>query len=181
MKEKKNIIELTRISTEGYRELPKLPIALLLDNVRSMHNVGSMLRTCDAFLVEEVVLAGISGCPPHPEISKTALGAEDSVSWRHADDAFGEVRRMQAEGWKVLALEQAYDSVPLSEFVPSDGERYLLVAGNEVEGVDQRIVSLADTILEIPQLGTKHSLNVAVSTGIALYNICERLGFRVPG
>ena len=88
---------------------------------------------------------------------------------------------MQAEGWKVLALEQAHDSVPLSEFVPADGERYLLVAGNEVEGVDQRIVSLADTILEIPQLGTKHSLNVAVSTGIALYNICERLGFRVPG
>ncbi len=179
MKEKKNIIELTRISTEGYKELSKLPIALMLDNVRSMHNVGSMFRTCDAFLIKEIVLAGISGCPPHPEISKTALGAEESVSWRHVDDALAEAERMRQEGWKVLALEQAHDSVSLSQFIPVAGEKYLLVAGNEVEGVDQRIVDIADYILEIPQMGTKHSLNVSVSTGIALYKICEGLGFRL--
>lgn len=172
---KKNILELTRISADDYRALPKLPLALMADNVRSMHNVGSMLRTSDAFLVEEVVLAGITGCPPHPEISKTALGADSSVSWRHADDAFAEARRMKEAGWRLLVLEQAHGSVALTDYDPGPGARCLLVAGNEVSGVDQRIVDMADTVLEIPQSGTKHSLNVAVSAGIALFHLYTKM------
>lgn len=171
MPQKKNIVELTLISTDDYKAARKLPVALMADNVRSLHNIGSMLRTCDAFRVSEMIMAGISGVPPHAEISKTALGADKSVSWRHVDDAYAEVKRMQAEGWKVLALEQAHQSVDLLDFEPTPGERYLLVAGNEVEGVDQRIVDAADTVIEIRQAGTKHSLNVAVSAGIALYKL----------
>lgn len=170
---KKDIIELTNCSVSQYRELRKLPVALLADNVRSMYNVGAMLRTCDAFLVEEMVMGGITGVPPHPEISKTALGAEESVSWRHVDDTVAEAARMKAEGWRVCVLEQAHDSVPLQEFSGSPDERYLLVVGNEVKGVDQRIVDMADIILEIPQGGVKHSLNVSVSAGIALWQMCS--------
>lgn len=175
MREKKNILELTRVSLEEYRCAPKLPMALMADNVRSMHNVGSMLRTCDAFMVEEMVLAGITGCPPHPEISKTALGADESVSWRHVDDALAEARRMREDGWRIAVLEQTHDSIDLDSFIPSPDERWLIVAGNEVEGVDQRIADIADVVLEIPQSGTKHSLNVAVSTGIALFHFYTRM------
>lgn len=171
MKEKKSIVELTRVGEEEYRAMPKLPLRVMADNVRSMHNVGSLFRTSDAFMVEELILAGISGCPPHPEIAKTALGAERSVAWRHVPDAVAEARRLQAEGWRVLALEQAHDSQELGDFAAVPGERYLLVAGNEVEGVDQRIVSLADAVLEIPQCGVKHSLNASVSAGIALHHL----------
>lgn len=175
-REKKTIVELTRISTESYRRLKKLPLALLLDNVRSMHNVGSLLRTSDAFLVEEVIMCGITGCPPDAKITKTALGAEDSVRWRYSSSALEETARMQREGWKVLVLEQTHGSVNLEDFTPRQGERYLLVCGNEVSGVDQGIVDLADTVLEIAQSGTKHSLNVAVSAGIALYRLYSQLG-----
>lgn len=175
-RKKKDIVELTNCSLRQYRERRKLPLALMADNVRSMYNIGAMLRTADAFLVEEMVMAGISGCPPHPEISKTALGAEDSVSWRHVADAFAEAAKMQAQGWRICALEQAHDSVRLDRFTPAEGERYLLVAGNEVTGVDQRIVDIADVILEIPQAGVKHSLNVSVSAGIALWHLASRMG-----
>lgn len=148
---KKDIIELTNCSLREYKDKRKLPLALLADNVRSMYNVGAMLRTADAFLVEEMVMAGITGCPPHPEISKTALGAEESVEWRHVEDAFEEVERMQREGWKVCVLEQAHNSIMLQEFTADRESRYLLVVGNEVSGVDQRIVDIADYVLEIPQ------------------------------
>lgn len=168
---KKTLAELTHCSVEEYMEKRKLPLRLLIDNVRSMQNVGSFLRTCDAFLVDEVIMAGISGCPPHKEISKTSLGAEESVKWRHADDALAECLRLQKEGWKVCVLEQAHGSIPLEDFSAAEGERYLLVVGNEVNGVDQRIVDVADVILEIPMEGVKHSLNVAVSGGIALWKI----------
>lgn len=149
--------------------MEKLPLAVLLDNVRSMHNVGSVLRTSDAFLISEVILCGITGCPPHPEISKTALGADESVAWRYEKDALETVVKLKKEGWTVCVLEQAHGSIPLQDFSPSPDLKYLLVAGNEVEGVDQRIVDLADVILEIPQHGVKHSLNVSVSVGIALW------------
>lgn len=170
---KKDMAELTRCSVAQYRAMEKLPLRVLADNVRSMHNVGSLLRTSDAFAVEEVVLAGISGCPPHPEISKTALGAEESVAWRHVGDAVGECVRLREEGWKVCVLEQAHNSVELSSFrgAGSGKESYLLVVGNEVEGVDQRIVDMADVVLEIPQCGVKHSLNVAASGAIALHHL----------
>lgn len=169
---KKNILELTRCSVEQYRQLPKLPLCVLADNVRSMHNVGSLFRTSDAFRVERIYLAGISGVPPHPEIAKTALGAEDSVEWTYAADAFAEVLRLKEEGWNVCVLEQAHNSVPLQDFKPCAAQnRILLVVGNEVNGVDQRIVDAADVILEIPQEGTKHSLNVAASAAIALFHL----------
>lgn len=167
---KKNIIELTRVTCAGYREMEKLPLLLLCDNVRSMQNVGSMLRTADAFLLSGVVMCGITGCPPHPEISKTALGAEKSVKWRHADNAAEECRRLRAEGWKICVLEQTHGSVPLNEFRPLPGEKYVIVAGNEVQGVDQEIVDMSDVALEIPQCGVKHSLNVSVSAAIALWH-----------
>lgn len=174
-RKKKNIVELTRISAGDYREMPKLPLAVMADNVRSMYNIGSLFRVSDAFKVEEIILAGISGRPPHPEISKTALGAEDTVSWHWVPDAVECVRDMQREGWKVCVLEQTHNSIDLDDFAPEPGMRYLLVAGNEVNGVDQRIVDMADTVLEIPQYGTKHSLNVASSASIAIYAITRRL------
>ncbi|MBD5204173.1 MAG: RNA methyltransferase [Bacteroidales bacterium] len=173
---KKNIVELTRCTVEEYTSMKKLPLMLLADNVRSMHNVGSLLRTSDAFLVEEVVLAGITGCPPHPEISKSALGAEESVAWRYVRDAYAEVVRLKQEGWRICVLEQVHGSILLEDFRATSGEKYLLVAGNEVSGVDQRIVDIADVVLEIPQWGTKHSLNVSVSGGIALYVLAMEIG-----
>ena len=172
---KKNIAELTNCSVEEYREVEKLPFSILLDNVRSMQNVGSILRTSDAFLVEEVIMAGITGVPPHKEISKTALGAEDSVRWRYVKDAVEECVRMKSDDWTVCVLEQAHGSIDLMDFKAEDGKKYLLVVGNEVSGVDQRIVDMADIILEIPMHGVKHSLNVAVSTGMAIWKISDSL------
>ena len=172
---KKNIVELTRCTVKEYTGMRKLPLSVMADNVRSMHNVGSLLRTSDAFLVEEVILGGISGCPPHPEISKSALGAEESVAWRHVDDAVAETARLKEEGCSVCVLEQVHGSIPLSSFRAEREGKYLLVVGNEVEGVDQRIVDMADIVLEIPQWGTKHSLNVSVSGGIAIYEMAMRI------
>ena len=170
MPRKKNILELTRCSAAEYRNMEKRPLIVVTDNVRSMHNVGSIFRTADAFLIEEIILGGISGTPPHPEITKTALGAEETVKWHHVDDTFLEVKRLKSEGWKICSLEQAHNSTPLNEF-KRENEKIVLVVGNEVSGVDQRIVDISDHILEIPQYGTKHSLNVSVSTGIALYQL----------
>ena len=155
-------------------KMPKRPLIVVADNVRSMHNIGSIFRTSDAFLVEEIVLGGISGTPPHPEITKTALGAEETVKWRHVADTFGEVERLKGEGWKICTLEQAHNSIPLNEFHGGGDEKMVLVVGNEVNGVDQRIVDISDYVLEIPQYGTKHSLNVSVSAGIALYQLLIR-------
>lgn len=168
---KKNIMELTNCSVREYKEKEKLPLILLADNVRSMYNVGAMFRTADAFLLKEMILAGITGCPPHPEITKTALGAEESVAWRHVDEAYDEVRNLSKNGWRICVLEQTHNSVPLMEFKCKAKEKYVLVVGNEVKGVDQKIVDIADYVLEIPQGGVKHSLNVSVSAGIALWQM----------
>lgn len=175
VKEKKTITELTHYSVEEYREVNKLPFRLLLDNVRSMQNVGSILRTSDAFLIEEIVMAGITGVPPHKEISKTALGAEDSVAWRYVGDALEETQRLKDEGWRICVLEQTHDSNDLSKFRAEKGVKYLLVLGNEVKGVAQEIVDIADEILEIPMHGVKHSLNVAVSAGMAIYEMSKSI------
>ena len=172
-REKKNILELTNCSLGEYRQMEKLPVAVLLDNVRSMYNVGSVFRTSDAFLISEVILCGITGQPPHPEISKTALGAEESVKWKYYENALEAVKEKKKEGWCVCVLEQAHGSIPLQNFIPSSEFKYLLVAGNEVDGVNQDIVDLADFILEIPQFGVKHSLNVSVSVGIALWQMVK--------
>ena len=172
---KKNIVELTRMSAAECRAADKLPLMVLADNVRSLNNVGSLLRTADAFSVAEVVLCGITGTPPHPEIHKTALGAEESVAWRHADSTVQEVRRLQEQGWTVVVLEQTHNSVMLDEFSADPGGKYALVCGNEVHGVDQEVVDAADLVLEIPQCGAKHSLNVSVSTGVALWELFKRV------
>ncbi len=172
---KKNILELTHCSVSAYRAMEKLPVILLADNVRSMHNVGAFLRTCDAFRMAEVIMAGITPVPPHPLISKTALGAEDSVAWRHVADAVSEAQRLKDEGWTICALEQAHNSVRLDDFSPASDRRYVIVVGNEVEGVNQKIVDVADTVIEIPQEGVKHSLNVSVSAGIALWHFYASL------
>lgn len=164
-------MELTNCSVSDYKEMQKLPLAVMADNVRSMQNVGALFRTSDAFLVDTLILAGISGVPPHPEIAKTALGAEDSVAWRYAPDALSEVIMMKEQGWKVYVLEQTHGSIPLQDLHVERGEKSLLVVGNEVEGVDQRIVDIADCALEIPMHGVKHSLNVAVSAGIAMWEL----------
>lgn len=168
---KKDIVELTRCTVKQYSEMEKLPVAVLLDNVRSMYNVGAVFRTADAFLIEKIILCGISGIPPHPEIKKTALGAEESVKWEYHDDAVEACRKLKEEGWKICVLEQAHNSIELQDFKTAKDEKYLLVAGNEVKGVDEKIMELADVVLEIPQHGVKHSLNVSVSVGIALWQL----------
>lgn len=169
-RKKKNIIELTRMDAESARKGKHLPLRVMLDSVRSLNNVGSVLRTSDAFMVDEVILCGITGTPPNPEIHKTALGAEDSVNWRHSEDTLSALRQLQAQGWKICVLEQTHNSVPLDRFRVEPEEKYVIVAGNEVHGVEQSVVDAADYVIEIPQCGAKHSLNVSVSTGIALWH-----------
>lgn len=172
---KKNILELTRMGAQECLEAEKLPIILVLDSIRSLNNVGSLLRTSDAFMVSEVICCGITGIPPHPEIHKTALGAEDSVRYRHEDSCTEVLKSLKEKGWTVCVLEQTHNSVMLQDFKPVKGKKYVLVCGNEVHGVDQAVVDIADIVLEIPQCGAKHSLNVSVSTGIALWTLFSNL------
>ena len=166
---KKTIWEMGRDSVEEYREKGKIPLVVVLDNVRSLNNIGSVFRTSDAFRVEEICLCGITATPPSPEIHKTALGAEDSVKWRYYADTMEAVEELKTRGYTVCALELVNGSVPLDRFVPDRAGRYAIVAGHEVNGVEQKVVDASDLCLEIPQEGTKHSLNVAVSTAIAIW------------
>ena len=170
-------IEMQRLSIEEFREATKLPLVVVLDDVRSMHNVGSVLRTADTFIVEEVVLCGITGCPPHAEIHKTALGAEDSVSWHYAPSAIEAVNQLKQAGYKVLSIEQAEGSTMLHHFHPNPEEKYAVVFGNEVKGVHQEVIDASDGCLEIPQLGTKHSMNVSVTAGIVIYHFANTILF----
>lgn len=174
---KKTIEELTRTTLEAYREAPKLPVAVVLDNVRSQNNIGSVLRTADAFRIEKVILCGICTPPPSPEIHKTALGAEDSVAWEYCADTLAAVEALKAQGYTICAVEQVYNSVALNDFTPDTGAKYALVLGNEVAGVAQDVVDAAHICLEIPQEGTKHSLNIAVTAGIAMWHFYEKLTF----
>ncbi len=162
--------ELGRISVEEYKSAQKHPVAVVLDNVRSGHNVGSAFRSADAFRIEKVVLCGICAVPPSQEIHKTALGAEFSVSWEHYDNTVDAVRALKEEGWTIVGVEQAENSVMLNKFEPAADRRYAFVFGNEVFGVGQDVMDLCDMALEIPQQGTKHSLNVSVSVGIVLWD-----------
>lgn len=166
---KRKLEELNRLSVEAFREAAKKPIVVVLDQVRSMHNVGSVFRSADAFRIEKLYLCGITPKPPHREIRKTAIGATESVAWEAADDALSVCQTLKEQGYQILALEQAFDSVMLPDFAPKADQAYAVVIGHEVDGVQQAIVSMADTVLEIPQFGTKHSLNVSVASGIVLY------------
>lgn len=167
-------VELERVSAEKYRELPPSGIVVVLDNVRSAHNIGSVFRTCDAFKIDRLYLCGICAVPPSAEIHKSALGAEDSVPWEHHDDTLPLVEALRAEGFTIVSIEQTVHSVKLDRFSYGPGRKYALVFGNEVDGVQQSVVNASDFSLEIPQAGTKHSLNISVSAGVVLWHF--RLG-----
>lgn len=158
-----------RLSVEEFREAKKTPLVVVLDDVRSMYNVGSVFRTGDAFRIEALYLCGISATPPATEIHKTALGAEGSVEWQHFDSALEAVKRLKENGYVVLAVEQCEGSTKLHEFIPEQDKKYAVVLGNEVKGVHQDVIDACDGCLEIVQLGTKHSMNVSVTAGIIMY------------
>ncbi|MBQ0128164.1 MAG: RNA methyltransferase [Bacteroidales bacterium] len=166
-------IELGRVSSSQYRELPESGIVLVLDNIRSAHNIGSAFRTSDAFKVDRIFLCGICACPPSAEIHKSALGAEDSVPWEHHTDTMEVIQRLRAENYTIISVEQTENSVSLGDFERKPGEKYALIFGNEVDGVQQCVVDASDLSLEIPQYGTKHSLNVSVSIGVTLWQFVK--------
>ncbi|RDC64565.1 RNA methyltransferase [Adhaeribacter pallidiroseus] len=167
--------ELNRVSVEEFKEQEKLPVVLVLDNVRSLHNVGSTFRTADAFAVSKIYLCGITGTPPHKEINKTALGATDSVNWEHFTSTAELVEQLKVENNQIIAIEQADRSVSLTDFNPTAGQKYALVFGNEVFGVEDEVMQLADTVIEIPQFGTKHSLNISVAVGVVVWDFLSKL------
>ena len=170
---------MNRLSVEEFHQAEKTPLIVVLDDVRSMHNVGSVFRTADAFRLEAVYLCGITGCPPHNEIHKTALGAEDSVEWRYFKTALEAVEELKGRGVTVLSVEQAEDSTKLPQFQPEPGKSYAIVMGNEVKGVHQEVIDASDGCLEIPQYGTKHSMNVSVTAGIVIYHFVLNLELRI--
>jgi tRNA G18 (ribose-2'-O)-methylase SpoU len=167
--------ELDRMSVEEFKKTEKSPIVLMLDNVRSLNNVGSAFRTADAFRIEKIYLCGITGTPPHRDIQKTALGATESVEWEYCLNTLEAVEKLKSQDYQLCALEQVDRSVMLNKFLPEKGKKYALVFGNEVFGVEEEVLKSCDTVLEIPQLGTKHSLNISVSLGIAVWDLMVKL------
>ena len=167
--------ELGRISVSTFKKTTKTPIIVVLDNIRSLNNIGSVFRTSDAFLVEKIYLCGITAKPPHRDIHKTALGATESVDWEHKEDTLTLVKELRANGIKVASIEQVENSVMLDEFTPNPNNKIAVVFGNEVKGVQQEVVSAADYCVEIPQKGTKHSLNISVSCGVVLWDLFQKL------
>lgn len=167
--------DLNRISPEEFKSSEKLPVILILDDVRSAYNVGSIFRTADAFRVESIYLCGISARPPHKDISKTALGATDSVEWKYFGNAMETVNDLRQKGWQIYAVEQADESISLKDFNPDAASRYAFIFGHEVYGVNEELLSQVDGCIEIPQFGTKHSFNVAISAGILLWDISNKL------
>jgi len=167
--------ELNRLSIESFKQAEKLPVILVLDNIRSLNNIGSMFRTADAFRIEGIYLCGITATPPHRDIHKTALGATESVAWKYFQSTDEAIYHLRNNHFQILAVEQADNSTFLNTFLPKKGVKLALVFGNEVRGVNDKIVDLADFCIEIPQSGTKHSFNVAVSTGIVLWDISLKL------
>lgn len=166
--------ELGRISIEEFKDSEKIPVCLLLDNIRSLHNVGSAFRTADAFRVEKIYLTGITGTPPHREIQKTALGATESVAWEYSESTSTILEKLKAEGYTIVIVEQTTDSIPLQTFEATTGAKYCLVFGNEVSGVSEEAIAMGDLALEIPQLGTKHSLNISVCLGIVIWEVFRK-------
>lgn len=165
--------ELKRLSEEGFKNAPKTPIVLVLDNIRSLHNVGSAFRTADAFLLEKIYLCGVTGSPPNKEIEKTALGATKTVQWTHKRTTLEAIAELKKDGYKIISVEQAEESTKLNKFKNTTTEKLALVFGNEVYGVEQDVVDKSDAVVEIPQLGSKHSFNVAVSIGIVLWQLVK--------
>ncbi len=169
--------ELNRLSVEEYKDAEKTPIVLVLDNIRSLNNVGSAFRTGDAFRIEKIYLCGITGQPPHRDIQKTALGATDSVEWEYCLNTMEAIEKLKKDGYKICALEQAEKTVSLEKYQPNEDQKQALVFGNEVFGVEEEVLANSNVVLEIPQFGTKHSLNISVSLGIAIWDImCKMNG-----
>lgn len=166
--------ELNRKTIDDFKQAEKTPLVLVLDDIRSLHNIGSVFRTADAFLVEKIYLCGITATPPNKEIHKTALGATDTVAWEYNKNVTDLIEKLKAEGTSVWAVEQVENSVLLNDFLPEQGTKYALVFGNEVKGVSQEAIQLCDGSIEIPQLGTKHSLNISVSAGIVVWDIFQK-------
>ena len=167
-------IEMQRLSVDEFHEAPKLPLIVVLDDVRSLHNVGSVFRSADAFRVEAVYLCGITATPPHPEIHKTALGGEDSVAWRYFPTATEAIESLHNDGFFVYSIEQVEGSTKLQNLQLDTDRRYAIVLGNEVKGVHQEVVDMSDGCLEIPQFGTKHSLNVSVTAGMVIWEVAKK-------
>jgi 23S rRNA (guanosine2251-2'-O)-methyltransferase len=171
--------ELNRLSVEEFQRTSKLPVVVVLDNIRSCHNIGSVFRTCDALLMEKIFLCGITATPPNKEIHKAALDAEKSVIWEYSQETEDVVFRLKEEGYKVFAVEQVQNSIMLPDFDPSANEKVALVFGNEVKGVQQSVIDICDGAIEIPQFGTKHSFNISVSAGIVLWEVARKLSISI--
>ncbi len=172
---KLKVTELKRMDVPQFKAAGKTPLVVVLDDVRSMYNVGSVFRTADSFRLEKIYICGITACPPHPEIHKTALGAENSMEWEICSSAIEAVGKLHKEGYEVYALEQVENSIKLQNFKTQKGKKYAIILGNEVKGVSQDAVNACDGAIEIPQFGTKHSMNVSVSGGIAIWHIASQL------
>lgn len=174
--QKLSMDQLNRLSVEDFKAKKKYPLVVVLDNVRSMHNVGSVFRTADGFAVEKIMLCGITGRPPHREIEKTALGATDSIDWEYFENVEEAIRKIKSDGYTICAVEQADDSIHLDQFTPNTDQKYALIFGNEVNGVSDSIMGQVDLCLEIPQFGTKHSFNISVTAGILLWDFYTKMG-----
>jgi len=167
--------ELGRITVDAFKAIEKTPLIVVLDNIRSLNNIGSVFRTSDAFLIEKIYLCGICATPPNKDIHKTALGATESVAWEYVADTLTLVEKLKTENIKVLAIEQVENSTKLNTFFPEKNQKYAIVMGNEVKGVQQKVVDCCDLCIEIPQLGTKHSLNISVTTGVVLWDLFQKI------
>lgn len=176
MKHKKlKLQELGRMSVTDFKSADKTPLIVVLDNIRSLNNIGSVFRSSDAFRIEKIYLCGITAQPPHRDIHKTAIGATESVDWEYVEDTLDVIKVLKSQGVMTLAIEQTQDSLKLNEFYPKKGNKYAIILGNEVDGVQQAVINESDAVLEVPQIGTKHSLNISVCTGVVLWDLYSKL------
>ena len=176
MKKLKNS-ELSRLSIDEFKNSSKTPVIVILDNIRSAHNVGSVFRTCDAFLIDKIILCGITAIPPNKEIRKTALGSSESVDWRYYKNTEEVIMKLKKKDYQIIAVEQANKSIKLESFRPENEKKYAIIFGNEIKGISQKIIDNSDSVIEIPQFGTKHSLNVSVSAGIVIWDVFSKISF----
>ncbi|MFK8044853.1 MAG: RNA methyltransferase [Crocinitomicaceae bacterium] len=167
--------ELGRLNIEGYKAEEKSPLIVVLDNIRSLNNIGSVFRSSDAFRIEKIYLCGITATPPHRDIHKTAIGATESVDWEHAEDTLEVMAKLHSENVYCISIEQTENSVMLDDFKPVKGQKYAIIMGNEVDGVQQSVIDKSDSVIEIPQIGTKHSLNISVCTGVVLWDFFSKI------
>ncbi|WP_445455695.1 RNA methyltransferase [Flavobacterium sp. HNIBRBA15423] len=168
-------VELERLNKEEFKEAEKTPIIVVLDDIRSLHNIGSVFRTADAFLIEKIYLCGITAVPPNKEIHKTALGATETVTWEYAKDVLEVIKKLKEENVAVFSIEQTENAIMLNDFGVKPNEKYALIFGNEVKGVSQEAINLSEGVIEIPQLGSKHSLNISVSAGIVIWDLFQKM------